>query len=860
MPKLRRFFGSTNTPTGVNMGEIEVLPDVSTFSDYVKLILSRPIQINLTEPEFRALSPEERDRKKKVPYVVPGEFLVDRLKRNNENRPDRVNQLLLDIDQSKTDKSFPALRYVDSPRALKTQLSPYAFVVYHTANSTPSEPRMRVVVSADLPASEYSRGVAYVASLLGLQEHEFDKVSYELVRAMYRPITFKGTDRDPMVCIVADGDQVDELDILGTDSPTRPLKTRATDHDLGDLAFMRSPLSGFTLATCRGCLEHIDPDESYNVWLEVSMAMKHQWPEGGEAFSLFDEWSSRGTEGKYGGTQMSQNKWDAVNPTPKGQEPKTARSIMYLAKQRGWNPVPFERECFEGLMAWIKDPARTEIELSSESIIRAVGLTFEGIQLSKYLQLLKARLKEHDVTISVSELKAILNKKRRDIVRAKKADKPQGDEESLEYLRDAMVYVQAYDEFYDTRKNVTMPVRSLNASYEKLFNPNPENWRSEILPRDYLVNGANVPRAYAYIYDPTQFDKKLVKYRGNLFLNTYRADYPEPDFNDTAAGDLFYSHVKRLIREQKYANRVIDWLAYHVQHPGAKINWAILITGVSGCGKTILYNAMKAVLGDNAQDLSAGEVMHSDFTAWGVGAQLRTIEEIRVIGEGRHGVMDKLKPFITNPTVSIHAKFKDSQTVPNYTNYLMFSNRDDALALHPDERRYFVIRSLLTKNEVEAMGSGYFEPIFEMIHTRGAGLRAWLSQWKFSAGWNPSGEADRTPYFYEMVKNSASGLSYTISQIIEDEDHPMVRQDLLSSSTLALLLQETGQRFTLQAIASVLREMGYQMVGKIRLGPERHHIWTPAGKTENWRDLTILRHKADPSSLTPTTPNPEDLL
>ena len=47
--------------------------------------------------------------------------------------------------------------------------------------------------------------------------------------------------------------------------------------------------------------------------------------------------------------------------------------------------------------------------------------------------------------------------------------------------------------------------------------------------------------------------------------------------------------MARLIPEQFEREHVLDTLAFKLQHPGVKINHAILLHGTQGCGKDSLF-------------------------------------------------------------------------------------------------------------------------------------------------------------------------------------------------------------------------------------------------------------------------------
>ncbi len=104
-------------------------------------------------------------------------------------------------------------------------------------------------------------------------------------------------------------------------------------HDGGDYSGLGTAfLDPKTADELRDALSYIDPDESYDQWAQVGMALKST-DAGEDAFEIWDTWSRRGA--KYKPQEMA-FKWRSFSPG--GGINK--ESIFYLAATRGWvNPL-----------------------------------------------------------------------------------------------------------------------------------------------------------------------------------------------------------------------------------------------------------------------------------------------------------------------------------------------------------------------------------------------------------------------------------------------------------------------------------------------------------------------------------------
>lgn len=850
---MSRYFVSSSFSNGkVDMGKVKLLEGVTSFSQLVKECIADPVMHSLTRAQFLALpkkdssAPNDQSRAKRVSYIVPGSYELDEVPRDGANIPTACNLVILDIDEGRN-SNYPARRFVDDTQQLQALLSPYAFVAYHTASSTAEAPKIRVIVSANaLTPADYPRAVHYVAHKLGLNEGDFDKVSVEVTRAMYRPVAYRGEQVDPILEAAPEGQSLSEIDLSDTELPQVQSRSRRGAGDSDDIEFLKAPLDGFTIADAVEALGFIDADCGYNQWLEICMALKHQFPrepEATQALEAFDMWSAS-AKSKYEGREVTAEKWGAVNVTARGRAPRTIRSIIFFAEEAGWSSSAFSKRSYQLLVDWLGSDARSADELIAEGLKKIAGAHLESpVERDVLVNLLSKRLAALKRPVG----KTVLKKQLDSLTRALKVQQEQSvtslPESQLPSWARGIVYVSDTNEFYQRISDKTWSPDTLCSTFNVFLNPSAETGKAAVEAKDYLLNIAKVPRVSNYQYAPKHFDQAVVKHRSKKFINTYQPSYPEADRSDIAAGEVLHNHIRNLVREEVYQHVLIDFLAYHVQNPGAKIRWAVLLQGGQGCGKTAIFEAMQGVLGaENAKPINAETLMESRFTKWASGAQLRAIEEVRVVGENRHAVMNKLKPYITNDTISVEKKGKDETEIPNCTNYIMFTNHHDALAVQDGDRRYFILQSQLqVREQIAALGGDYFEKLFHVIKFRAAGLRAWLEGWSIGKDFNPDGHAPETPYFRDMVDAAASPLAQSIRETMADGEHPLVRLDLSSSRCIAEIMRTLGMQASPNAIGGILRELGYKKAGRTQLGDDNHNIWIKHNSALDWQTLAKER-------------------
>lgn len=820
-------------------GNVSASP-ARSFRELVDTLRICPV-LGITRAAFLALDKRERNEVKKVPFYVPACFRSSPSKRVYSEAT-HCNLVILDIDESRD-----AAPFVSNPESLHTALAGFNFVAHTTASSTREKPRMRVIVDARaIPLARYAQAVATIAAMLGLPH--ITKESKVAVQPMFVATLFSdSTDEEfPVLTYRFDARTFleEHINVELSALPTHQGNgsNGSNSHGPDALLFLRAPVPEISLAVAKDALAAIDPDTSYFEWLECAAALKHQFSphDEDEAYELFDEWSATGE--KYVSSDDTKAKWDSLRPTPIGRHPVTIRSLLRQAVAAGWNDQRLKDSGFAKLQEWMEQvPSATELLENGVNRILAMPLLTnmqEGRALDYLRRQAKARFGE---SIPAAAIK-------KDLERTKAEMKAQ--EKPAEKLREPLwakgvAYISAAQDFYRHRTGEKYKTVAFDATYARWLLPTPDSLKEAgipvspatlsrpiVVPSVYALNHLKIPTAFDYAYDPSRPTETFFVERGRRYVNTYSPTYPELDEEKAEeAGAIFNSHLCNLVAEPEYRRTLVDFMAFMVQHPGVKIRWAPLIQGVEGCGKTYLAEVMQFVLGEEHVKIINGAAIKSGFNEWSFGHQLIALEEVRVSGTNRYEIMDALKPLITNNTISINEKFRSQRNVENISNYMIFSNHHNALALTPGDRRYFVVKSpLQTKAQVQALGNEYFVKLFSFKNNPGA-MRAFLMNWNISTDFRPDGHAPVTKYVEELVADSASDLTAAIRRIILEADEPLVQYDIVSATMLmaALHLEDGLGRVSVQQVAHVLQEEGFQSAGRVMFGNDRHSLWARRG-------------------------------
>lgn len=134
---------------------------------------------------------------------------------------------------------------------------------------------------------------------------------------------------------------------------------------------------------------------------------------------------------------------------------------------------------------------------------------------------------------------------------------------------------------------------------------------------------------------------------------------------------------------------VLCWLAYPIQHPGAKMKTTLVIHGPQGTGKNLFFEAIMAIYGRYGRviDQSAIEDKFNDWAS----RKLFLIADEVVARSDLYHVKNKLKAFITGEWIRINPKNMAAYDERNHVNMVFLSNEAMPVVLEDDDRRHAVI-------------------------------------------------------------------------------------------------------------------------------------------------------------------------
>ena len=134
---------------------------------------------------------------------------------------------------------------------------------------------------------------------------------------------------------------------------------------------------------------------------------------------------------------------------------------------------------------------------------------------------------------------------------------------------------------------------------------------------------------------------------------------------------------------------IVRWLAYPIQHPGAKMQTALLMHGPEGTGKNTFFGSIRQIYGRYGGIFSQVE-LESQYNGWASGKLFMIGNEVVTRAELYHQ-QGRLRNMVTEGEWQVNEKFLPSRLESNHCNFVFFSNRVDIAKLDAGDRRYCVV-------------------------------------------------------------------------------------------------------------------------------------------------------------------------
>lgn len=344
--------------------------------------------------------------------------------------------------------------------------------------------------------------------------------------------------------------------------------------------------------------------------------------------------------------------------------------------------------------------------------------------------------------------------------------------DQLQWMLDHLIYVKANNSVFDLSQPGNVAMLKMESAKNNFKNK--KIWvettlkSGEVKRRPYEALGAwleHPDRQTASNVGYMPCDDKLYRCRvsGTLMVNTYRS--PEVDHHEGPVEmkdvEPFLDLVDHLWQEN--ANIMLDWCAHLVQRPHLKVHWApLIVTSQEGMGKNMFFSIMAQALGPWNTSIINAALFSKTFNSFLVSNQLVLINEVHEINKKeREGMMSKMKNYITESAQSIERKGDNIFEAETFSNFIIFSNADDAVDIQEGSRRMFV-----HINSKSPRSPQWYHDIARWMANGGGQLvNLWLKERKLNE-FSYTGYAPITEHKNTMVQANKSLVQFDIEEDI----------------------------------------------------------------------------------------------
>lgn len=184
------------------------------------------------------------------------------------------------------------------------------------------------------------------------------------------------------------------------------------------------------------------------------------------------------------------------------------------------------------------------------------------------------------------------------------------------------------------------------------------------------------------VFDPAERENR------STVLNLWQGFAIEPVQGDWS---LMRQHIRSTIcgDDDDLDRYVIGWLARMVQHPDKPGETALVMRGARGAGKGVFAHWPREFFGQHGIHISHGKHLTGNFNGHLRDCCYVFADEAFFAGDRSHVAV--LKALLTEPVLTIEAKYQNAVQTPNVTHVVMASNDTWVVPAGVDERRFCVI-------------------------------------------------------------------------------------------------------------------------------------------------------------------------
>lgn len=587
-----------------------------------------------------------------------------------------------------------------------------------------------------------------------------------------------------------------------------------------------------------------DPWWSYDKWLQIIFAVHDDTGGSEDGYNLLDWWCSTTPHYDPDGLRA---KWESARGSGKNYPRVSIRVLIKWANE--WTRPEREKK-LDDLIGELRGArSREDLDRLAESCrtLQLDTTTQRAMLIGAYRDSFKKI-----VGSPISEGAA-----RREI-----AYRDPNINDMPGWLR-SFAWVSNIKRFHDSNTGLTYDMQAFDATFGSMF-MTPEELAQgadlpSISPSGTALNRYRVPVVAMLGYQPYPDDQegddlendedtgptrirkpRIYSISGVRYVNRYssrgavtpiKGPWTAQQKEDIRTILALYDRVCGARRERDILLSVYQ----HILLTKERVKFCPVLASAEGSGKTTACVTIPGLLfgADNIGVYSPGILFDKSDQGWMDGHLIKVIEELWVQGEhGKMMVVERLKPVITNTTISPRIMYEGTKNTLNTATYFALTNHAEVLVMADAGTRFFPILPENVTNDAEMAALLESDPTFyqrvDAAIRRSIGcFRGWLeTRFKPHPDFKTaSGRAPASDVKDRIAAEFREPLEQDIAELLDEAPHPLACRDLACLRTVTRLLVERNvqvayggdRRRVHEIVAHALRRIGMKPRGRIRL-------------------------------------------
>lgn len=320
------------------------------------------------------------------------------------------------------------------------------------------------------------------------------------------------------------------------------------------------------------------------------------------------------------------------------------------------------------------------------------------------------------------------------------------------------------------------------------------------------------PRADTTCFKPALAPGALVESGGRVAVNAW---WPITVPRAAGSAGPFLKHLAKLLPNERDAQLLLCYLAACVQSKGIKFQWAPLLQGVEGNGKTFFSYCVMHAVGMRYSHIPRPDDISNKFNPWLRNKLVIAIEDVYVEHE-RTEIFERLKPMITGKYQAVEPKGVDQFLAEIVCNFIFNTNHKDGIRKTRNDRRiapFFCAQQQHEDLIRDGMTREYFSSLYAWYEHGGeAVVNEMLSTMPIPDDMNPAlgGVAPLTSSTSEAIGASMGSIEQHVCEAIAQGQIGFM-DGWVSSNYLDKLLEDRGigKRIPLNKRRALMQSLGY---------------------------------------------------